>query len=424
MASYKKNETTGKWDVQYRYIDHFGKSRKSTKRNFATKKEAEAWYASFSLMKKNDMNMYFSDFVKLYLEDASTRTKRNTFKSKEYMITSKLLPFFGQRKVNDITPAMVRMWQNSLIEQGFSQTYLKTINNQLSAIMNYAVNFYDLKENPCHKAGSLGKKQASEMKFWTKEQFFKFIDQVIDKQESYTAFKVFYWTGMRLGELLALTPEDIDFEKKTIRINKSYQRIDKEDVITSPKTEKSNRVITVPQFLLDDIQSYLDNLYHPKKENRLFRFSKNYLERELARGAKKADLEKIRIHDLRHPYVKHTTKIFSLRLKFFQAQSVLDALRKTRGAFLHLREGGTHNPFLRPCNKKLSSWSLPQSKMSLILYAISIRLSGYTSTLSMRRPVSSAVRPSELKTALAASCRLSRRACSSCFCFACANTTA
>ena len=113
-----------------------------------------------------------------------------------------------------------------------------------------------------------------------------------------------------------------------------------------------------------------------------------------------------------------------LRLKVFQAQPVPDALRKTRGAFLHLREGGSHNPFLRSCNRKLSSWSTPQSKMSLILYAISMRLSGYTSTLSIRRSVSSAVRPSELKTALAASCRLSCRACSSCFCFACANTTA
>ena len=136
------------------------------------------------------------------------------------------------------------------------------------------------------------------------------------------------------------------------------------------------------------------------------------------------ELEGFHFHMLRHPYVKHTTKIFSLRLKVFQAQPVPDALRKTRGAFLHLREGGNHNPFLRPCNKKLSSWSIPQSKMSLILYAISMRLSGYTSTLSMRRSVSSAVNPSELKTALAASCRLSCRACSSCFCFACANTTA
>lgn len=302
MASYKKNETTGKWDVQYRYVDHYGNNKKSTKRNFETKKDAEAWYASFKLKSQNSMDMLFKDFIDIYMEDAESRNKINTNKTKEYIINKKLIPYFGERKMSEIKPANIRKWQNELIKKGYSQTYLKTINNQLSAIFNHAVNFYELKENPCKKAGSMGKKNADEMKFWTKEQFFQFIDQVIDKQESYTAFKVFYWTGVRLGELLALTPLDIDFENKTIRINKSYQRIEKQDLITSPKTEKSNRIITVPQFLLDDIKSYLDNMYRPDKDNRIFRFSKNFLERELARGAQKANLEKIRIHDLRHSH--------------------------------------------------------------------------------------------------------------------------
>lgn len=201
-------------------------------------------------------------------------------------------------------------------------------------------------------------------------------------------FQILFLADLALPELLALIPADFDLDKGLLSITKSYQRLKGRDVITDPKTPKS------------------------------------YLHHEMDRGAKEAEVKRIRIHDLRHPYVKHTTKIFSLRLKFFQAQPVPDALRKTCGAFLHLREEGSHNPFLRSCNKKLSSWSTPQSKISLILYAISMRLSGYTSTLSMRRSVSSAVRPSELKTALAASCRLSCRACSSCFCFACANTTA
>lgn len=209
-----------------------------------------------------------------------------------------------------------------------------------------------------------------------------------------------------------------------LRINKSFQRIKGQDVITSPKTEAGNRVIAIPAFLCEEIKDCLKMFYHIQPTDRIFQLSKSKLCSAMERGSNKAGVPRIRVHDLRHPYVKHTTKIFSLRLKVFQAQPVPDALRKTRGAFLHLREGGNHNPFLRPCNKKLSSWSIPQSKMSLILYAISMRLSGYTSTLSMRRSVSSAVNPSELKTALAASCRLSCRACSSCFCFACANTTA
>ena len=115
---------------------------------------------------------------------------------------------------------------------GYSPTYLKTINNQLSAIFNYAVRYYDLKSNPCVKAGSMGKSKAEEMDFWTGEEFRKFIDSVMNKRLSYMAFMTLYWTGMRMGELLALNPKDIDLEKRTISITKSYQRLGKKDVIT------------------------------------------------------------------------------------------------------------------------------------------------------------------------------------------------
>lgn len=99
----------------------------------------------------------------------------------------------------------------------------------------------------------MGKKHADEMKFWTKQEFELFIDEVMDKQTTYTIFMTFYWTGIRLGELLALTPSDIDFDKKTIAISKSYQRISGKDIVTEPKTSKSKRIITVPNFLLDTI---------------------------------------------------------------------------------------------------------------------------------------------------------------------------
>lgn len=142
---------------------------------------------------------------------------------------------------------------------GYSPTYLKTINNQLSAIFNYAVRYYDLKSNPCAKAGSMGKSKAEEMDFWTGEEFRKFIDSVMNKRLSYMAFMTLYWTGMRLGELLALNPKDVDLEKRTITITKSYQRLGKKDVITPPKTPKSKRVITIPEFLAADIRDYIDS---------------------------------------------------------------------------------------------------------------------------------------------------------------------
>lgn len=135
-------------------------------------------------------------------------------------------------------------------------------------------------------------------------------------------------------------------------------------------------------------------------------------------------LRRIRFHDLRHPYVKHTTKIFSLRLMDFQAQAYPDARRKTRGACQLLRVGQSRSPVRPLYNRKRFSCLPPQSKMSWILYAISMRLSGYTSTRSISISASSVVSASASKIALDASFRLSCRACSSCFCFACANTAA
>lgn len=125
-------------------------------------------------------------------------------------------------------------------EKGYSQTYLKTVNNQLSAIFNYAVKYYDLRDNPCSKAGSIGKSHAGERQFWTKQEFKRFLVTVEDKPEARMAFLLLYWTGMRIGELLALTYNDIDLEKRTISINKSYQRLDGRDIITPPKTSKAN----------------------------------------------------------------------------------------------------------------------------------------------------------------------------------------
>lgn len=304
----EKDKKTGKWLIQYRYTDWQGKRRKSTKRGFATKREAEEWLRNFLITQKADFDMKFEDFWKMYCADMETRLREHTMRTKKYIVELKILPYFGNKRVNDITAADIRQWQNELIKIGYSPTYLKTINNQLSAIFNYAVRYYDLKSNPCAKAGSMGKSKAEEMDFWTGEEFRRFIDSVMNKRLSYMAFMTLYWTGMRLGELLALNPKDVDLEKRTISITKSYQRLGKKDVITPPKTPKSKRVITIPEFLAADIKDYMDSLYDLQENDRLFPITKYYLEHEMQRGIKESGVKRIRVHDLRHPYVKPTTK--------------------------------------------------------------------------------------------------------------------
>lgn len=231
-----------------------------------------------------------------------TRIREHTMRTKKYIIDLKILPYFGKRSINSITPSDVRKWQNDLMQNEYAPTYLKTINNQLNAIFNYAVKYYDLKSNPCSKAGSIGKNKADKMEFWTKHEFMQFIDCLMDKQLSYVAFMTLYWTGIRIGELLALTPEDIDIEQKTLSITKSYQRLDGKDVITPPKTPKSIRTIAIPEFLVADLQDYINSLYEVEKSDRLFMVTKHYFEKEIRRGIKSSGVKRVRIHDLRHSH--------------------------------------------------------------------------------------------------------------------------
>ena len=331
----EKDKKTGKWLIQYRYTDWQGKRRKSTKRGFATKREAEEWLRNFLITQKADFDMKFEDFWKMYCADMETRLREHTMRTKKYIVELKILPYFGNKRVNDITAADIRQWQNELIKMGYSPTYLKTINNQLSAIFNYAVRYYDLKSNPCAKAGSMGKSKAEEMDFWTGEEFRKFIDSVMNKRLSYMAFMTMYWTGMRMGELLALNPKDVDIEKKTISITKSYQRLGKKDVITPPKTPKSKRVITIPEFLAADIKDYMDSLYDLQEDDRLFPITKYYLEHEMQRGIKESGVKRIRVHDLRH---SHASMLIELGFSPLEIANRLghEKVKTTLNTYAHL----------------------------------------------------------------------------------------
>ena len=429
MPAYK-NKENGSWYVVTQYTDWTGERKPKCKRGFATRREALEWEQKFQQQNAGDLDMSFEAFCEIYTNDLKARLKESTWQTKENIIKTKLLPYFGKRKINEITTKDVIAWQNELLayrdekRKPYSQTYLKTLHNQLSAIFNHAVRFYDLHSNPAAKAGNMGTEERREMLFWTKEEYQKFAEEMMDKPVSYYAFQMLYWTGIREGELLALTPADFDFERGTVKISKTYQRLKGQDVITSPKTKKSNRTIQMPDFLCQEMQEFFKMQYGLKKKDRIFSVTKSYLHHEMDRGAKAAGVKRIRIHDLRHPYVKHTTKIFSLRLMNFQAQAYPDARRKTRGA-CQLHRGGQSQSLVRLlCNRKQFSCLPPQSKISRILYAISIRLSGYTSTRSISSSASSVVSVSASKSALDASLRLSCRACSSCFCFACANTAA
>ena len=308
MAAFK-NKENGTWYVQFRYTDWKGERQQKLKRGFATKKEAQAWEREFLMEKQADINMSFESFVGLYEKDIKPKIKLNTWITKESIIKQKILPYFQKRKLSEITAKDIIDWQNEIREltdchgRPLSKTYLKTVHNQLSAIFNHAIRYYGLQINPAQKAGNMGMDEKKEMLFWTKDEYTKFSEAMMDKPISYYAFEMLYWCGIREGELLALTPADFNFDRGTVSINKSYQRINKQDVITTPKTPKSIRVIQMPKFLCDEMQDYFKMFYSLDSDSRIFPISKNYLHREMARGSKATGVKRIRIHDLRHSHV-------------------------------------------------------------------------------------------------------------------------
>lgn len=306
MGVYRDGE---KWRAVYRYTDWLGNRKQTQKRGFLTKRDAQAWEREQLSKARADMDMTFSSFIKIYKDDLSARLKENTWMTKEHIIDKKLLPYFGNRKLCDIQPKDIIAWQNVMINyrdesgKAYSPVYLKTLHNQLSAIFNHAVKYYALSQNVAAKVGNMGKSKSKEKEFWTKEEYLKFADEMMDKPLSFYAFEMLYWCGIRVGELLALTPNDFDFKYKTVSINKSYQRLKGKDIITTPKTEKSNRVINMPDFLCDEIQDYIKSLYGIAPDSRMFTVTKHYLHHEMTRGSKAAGIKRISLHCIRHSHI-------------------------------------------------------------------------------------------------------------------------
>lgn len=205
MAAYK-DEERGTWYVSFHYNDWTGKNKRKLKRGFRTRKEALEYEQKFLLQQATNLDMRFEDFYKLYEEDLKPKLKLNTWRTKDVIFQKKLIPYFKDKKMNEISPADIIKWQNEMIKKRqadgkpYKPTYLKTMQSELSAIFNHAVRFYNLRENPVKKAGTIGKGKADEMDFWTKEEYLKFIECVKDKPISYYAFQILYWCGIREGD--------------------------------------------------------------------------------------------------------------------------------------------------------------------------------------------------------------------------------
>ena len=199
MSAYK-DKTQGTWYVSFRYIDWTGKKTQKLKRGFKTKKEALNYEKEFMRKTAADMKMEMGSFIEVYFEDKRKELKENSIRNKQHMIYKHIVPYFGTRKMNEITPADIIQWQNTIQEKGYSKTYERMIQNQLNALFNHAQKIYNLKENPCKKVKKMGKSDANKLEFWTKAEYDSFIAGIEPESEDYLIFEILFWTGIREGD--------------------------------------------------------------------------------------------------------------------------------------------------------------------------------------------------------------------------------
>lgn len=203
MGVYKEGKN---WKVQVYYKDWQGNRKRKQKRGFRTKDEAKEWERDFLQQQSQGVDIEFGNFLEIYYKDMDVRLRENTMYTKRYIIDLKIKPYFEKKILSEITVADVRAWQNELLTykdkngKGYSPTYLKTVNCQLTAIFNYAMRYYNLQDNPCRKAGAIGKSKGEPKDFWMQEEFNAFLETVSDKPETRMAFLLLYWTGMRIGD--------------------------------------------------------------------------------------------------------------------------------------------------------------------------------------------------------------------------------
>lgn len=303
-----KDQKTGTWYCKLYYTDYAGNRKQKMKRGFTLQRDAKEWERQFIEQQQGKPDMGFSAMCELFLADKKAHAKLSSYKSEKGRLEKWVIPYFSDKPLNSITAADIRKWQSELKmatgENGkpLSLSYLHNIVMECSAVFNFAVKYYGLSRNPCRIAGDNVGKKVKSVQFWTQEQFNLFISTFDKSDPFYTAFLVLYYTGMRIGELMALTFADVDLTAGTIQINKTYHRIDGKTVITSPKTEKGNRTITIPRFLCECLERHMKRIYGAMPETRVFQSSKNpYLE-SMKKHEKLAGLPHIRLHDLRHSH--------------------------------------------------------------------------------------------------------------------------
>lgn len=330
MPSYL-DEKRKTWYCKFYYKDYTGLRKQKCKRGFLRKSDAQAYEREFLLQLSGSADITFKTLRESYIEYKRTRVKASTLRNLEYCLTGQIAPYFDNKSIQDISSSNVLSWQNELINSGRKETTINKINSRLMDVFNYAVKYYGLQKNPCMEGIGRQKRNAEDIDFWTLDEYREFISHVT-AVEYKIIYELLFYSGMRIGELRALTLSDIDFEKNTIQINKTLPR--GSDEATTPKTLNSVRTISMPRNIMEDLKEYTTHIYDLTKSNRLFFIEYQQIARYKNNVCQKYNVRQIRIHDLRHSNVSLLANLDCDMMLI--AERIGDTLATVQATYAHL----------------------------------------------------------------------------------------
>lgn len=355
VYKYEDSKHRVRWLASFYYYDAFKKRHHTTKRGFLHERDAKKYEHDFLAKYTSEPTITLKQLIEEYLEYLKPRRKPSTYSNRCYLLNRHVIPILGNIQIKDITPKSIIKWQNLLTKKNYKPTYLYQICTLLGGVLTFGMKTQGLKSNALWQAGKIGKARSIRNNIWSLEQFQAFIDclrndkinrsnqikRIVDTNSLVVAYNVLFFGGVRLGELLALTKNDIDFDHDTIHITKSYQKLHGVDIISTPKTPSSIRTVDLPRKIMDLLQDYLNRLPpdFPPDKRIFFLLGKNNLGRPLKSTARLAGVPEICIHDLRH---SHASLLYSLSIPAKEASIRLGhaKIQTTLDVYTHISHAG------------------------------------------------------------------------------------
>lgn len=369
MAVFKdKNKTSdGRcWYFKVYKKDFNGNNKAYKSKRYLTKKEAQEEEALFIMKRDNPINKPFSLVARAYLEDLYKIRKESTVFSYENAYKNQIEPYLGHLNIADINISTINEWRSTVTNKGLKLEYLNKLHNIVNSIFNYAMKNFGLSFNPESVCGRFQQKKDEVINDEEKIRTISYNDfneliSVIDNLTWKTFFVFLYYTGMRKGEIQALSWKDIDFNENLITVNKTLSIKTKELYKITSTKNSLNRKVKMSDVLIKQLTEYKNEMmkFSDYSENWfVFGCSRFMPETTIARKKhlyfdvlnkdRNKKIHEITIHEFRHSHVsllaeEYIKKCNSLHIeadmyKFFLMMSkrmghTVDVMMKT---YMHL----------------------------------------------------------------------------------------